>query len=699
MEAKQQPLCQFMEGHEKRFIIPVYQRNYDWKQEHCQQLYEDLMGIIEKKPESYFMGSIVSTLSDSYGNARIIIDGQQRLTTLSILLLTICHLLDDEEVTAEDKDLKEIIYETYLINKYNKDEKIRLKPVKNDNAAFEKLFDGDEEQYDASSNITSNYTHLKKKIKETVEQGKYTIDDFFDAFKKLMIVDIKLDPYKDNPHLIFESLNAAGKKLEQADLIRNFILMDKPSDVQEKLYEEYWLPIEKNTDYQVSDFIKNFLTYLSGRQPPRHDRVYDEFKKFLNSSIKNVEEALEEPLKLSKYYGEIILFSKTQNENINKRLKRIKHLEITVSYPFLLDLFHAWRMEEIITAEEVSLVLSHIEAFAFRRLICEIPPNSLNKIFPKLVKDIRKALEQNDSESYFNCFLYFLMQGSGNARFPIDSEFMGKIQERDIYNLKSKNRIHLFRQLEDFQNNESDIENLLAEGSLTTEHIMPKHLKHHWKEALGDNYRDIHEKYLNCLGNLTLTGYNSKYSDRPFIEKRDIENGFKESTLWLNRDIANAEDWTAQEIIARGKHLAKRALKIWPTPPKSTYQQKTEEQAGLSIFDDFNFTGTKPTQFTFLGDSHSVSSWVDLYMQTARKLDFLDASYFERIITQPDKARLASREEYALLKLIKPQKLRSDSNVCLETNLSAEGIIENLKLLFDENGVDEDDFEVVLKED
>ena len=501
--------------------------------------------------------------------------------------------------------------------------------------------------------------------------------------------------------MIFESLNAAGKKLEEADLIRNFILMDRDAKTQEDLYEKYWHPIEKNTNYRVSDFIRNFLTCHNGKAP-REDRVYQAFKEFVAEQEKNpeyeLEQILEQLKEFSTYYKQIVS-SEVEEPDVKKGLKRINYLEMTVTYPYLLDLFHAWRSKKIVSEKEVCDILHYIETFVFRRFICKVPTNALNRIFAVLGKNIRSALnKQSEDASYMQCFLHFLLQ-SGSAHFPDNDEFLKMAKERDMYHMHRKNRIHLFEQLEGFQNRESDIKNLLAEGSLTTEHIMPQKLERHerhWKEVLGDGYRDIHEKYKNRLGNLTLTGYNSKYSDSPFIEKRDMKNGFGDSPLWLNKAIANAEKWTEQEIEARGEHLAERALKIWPTPPKSTYQPKAEEKAGRSIFDDFNFTGTTPAKFTFLGEPHSVSSWVELYMQTARKLDFLDASYFERIVSQPEKANLFSSADD---KVKSPKKLRDNSDIYLKTNLSAEGIIENLKLFFDENGIDEDDFEVVLKED
>jgi len=522
---------EFFEGPKKRFVIPVYQRNYDWRIEHCEQLYNDLLDIVKYNFRNHFLGSIVYVF-DEYkpGRELLIIDGQQRIATISLLLLAIHNLLEKGEVVSESKSLKEEINELYLIDKFAKEEKrIKLKPVKADNQAFLKLYNNNPDNYILSSNITKNYFYFLNKIKES----EISIDDLFEAIQRLMIVDIRLNIRDDDPQLIFESLNATGLGLTQADLVRNFILMGKHKDIQEKFYNYYWNPIEKNTQYRVDSFIRDYLT-LKERIIPNKDKVYIGFKKhvYKNYSNENIEFLLRDLLKFSKYYRRIA-FSQDSNSEINKILKRINRLDVTVSYPFLLEIFDYYEGNTISKRDLIN-ILCTIETYAFRRLICNVPTNALNKVFMALGREIKK--HSDFKEKYFEIFKYTLINKRYSQRFPIDEEFSEMLKTRDIYNFKSKNKLHLLERLENYDNVEKvSVEELLNEGKLNIEHIMPQTLSVKWKESLGENWEEIHNEYLNTLGNITLTGYNSKMSNRPFLEKRDIEKGFKDSKLSLNK--------------------------------------------------------------------------------------------------------------------------------------------------------------------
>ena len=297
MRVYNKKFVEFLEGNDKHFVIPVYQRNYDWSKEHCKRLFDDIEDIHIKKFKSHFLGTIVSIYDEqSEKREYLIIDGQQRITTLSLLLLSLYDLLESEEIKGNLN--KEEIRDEYLVNKYSEGEKrIRLKPVKDDNAAFVNLFEGSEE-YIPDSNVTNNFTYFKKRIKEL----KFPIEDFYRAIKKLMIVEIELIRSEDDPQLIFESLNSTGLSLTQSDLVRNFILMKQPSKEQEQFYNQYWYKIEKNTKFNVDSFIRDFLTYKE-RVIPNKDKVYESFKKFVrNNHSENIEEFLKELLKFSEHY-------------------------------------------------------------------------------------------------------------------------------------------------------------------------------------------------------------------------------------------------------------------------------------------------------------------------------------------------------------------------------------------------------------
>ncbi len=456
MKANENPFLHFLEGTDKQFVIPVYQRNYDWKKEQCEQLFNDLVEVCENNFRSHFLGSIVSIYNfGGESKEYLIIDGQQRITTLSLLLLAVHNLLNKNEIQTKGLN-KEKIREEYLINKWAKGaKKIRLKPVELDNEAFSKLF-GDREDYILASNITKNYLYFEDRIKKL----NISIDDLFGAIEKLIIVDIELKEGEDDPQLIFESLNSTGLSLSQADLVRNFILMKETLEKQKEFYYNYWHKIEENTDKnKVSDFIRDYLTFKD-RIISRKDRVYSSFKKHVHKNYPHneTEELLKELLKFSRHYKRIA-FSNDNNLKVNKLLERINKLEITVSYPFLLEIFDDYE-NKIIDENDVIEILQTIESFSFRRTICDVPTHGLNKLFMVLGRDIKK---HTDFESnYVEILKYILIHKKANQRFPTDEEFEEKLISRDIYNFQSKNKLHLLERIENYNNTERvDVEGLL----------------------------------------------------------------------------------------------------------------------------------------------------------------------------------------------------------------------------------------------
>ncbi len=623
MKAKEKRFLHFLEGSDKHFVIPVYQRNYDWKKEHCIQLYDDLINLSINE-RTHFLGSIVSIYHDD-GDDReyLIIDGQQRLTTISLLLLAIYKLIDEGKMKAEIS--KEQIRDEYLINKYSKDDKkIRLKPVKNDKNAFASLFKT-EDDYLQDTNITVNYLYFYNRI----QKNELSIDELFSAIKQLVIVEIELKNGEDDPQLIFESLNSTGLDLTEADKVRNFVLMKENSEVQEKYYNDYWNKIEINTNYTVSDFIRHYLT-IKERVIPNKNKVYLYFKNYVTANISNNEELLLDLLKYSKYYKEIINVTNISNV-FSFHLSKINRLESVVTYPFLMEIFDDYE-KAILCEKDLIEILKIIVSFVFRRLICEVPTNALNKIFMVLGREIKKYDDYKDE--YLEIFKRVITQKRYSQRFPDNEEFITKIITKDIYNFKNKNKLFLLEQLENFENKERvDVENLVATNELTIEHIMPQTLTPIWKNNLGEDYNLVHEKYLNSLGNITLTGYNSKMSNKSFIEKRDMEKGFKESRLFLNKMLSEINEWDEVTIIERANLLKTKALRIWEYP-ESSYKAIEDN---LKIFtlcdDDTNFTGEKVLSFKILEDKEiNVNSWKDFYKKVSKILFDLDPIKFKRLV-------------------------------------------------------------------
>lgn len=691
MHAQERTFLEFFEGADKRFIIPVYQRNYDWRREHCEQLYNDILDIMKYKFKNHFIGSIVYVF-DEYGEKTdfLIIDGQQRIATISLLLLAIYNLLKNGEIVSEKESLKEEINERYLIDKFSKsDERIKLKPVKADNQAFLKLYENNSEDYFWESNITKNYSYFLNRIRE----DKIPADDLFKAIKKLTIVDIRLNSNDDDPQLIFESLNSTGLGLTQADLVRNFVLMGKPKDVQEKIYNDYWNPIEKNTQYRVDSFIRDYLT-LKERIIPNKDKVYIGFKRhvYKNYSNENIEFLLKDLLKFSKYYRRIA-FSQDSNSGINKILKRINRLDVTVSYPFLLEIFDYYESNTI-SKNNLINILCTIETYAFRRLICNVPTNALNKVYMTLGREIKKHTDFKDK--YFEIFKYTLINKKYSQRFPENEEFSKMLQIRDIYNFKSKNKLHLLERLENYDNVEKvNVEELLSEGELNVEHIMPQTLSNKWKELLGKNWDEIHNEYLHTLGNITLTGYNSRMSNRPFLEKRDIEKGFKDSKLSLNKYLWNLEIWNENTIIKRTEKLKNIALKIW-SYPKTDYVSLEQEANQFNLSEDYNFTGEKIKSFIFLSQTYTVNSWKDFYRVLSQNLYDLAPDIFNSFLSDgdfTDGRKLISDKTEDLR-----NPLKITDNIYLESNLSAESIVNMARLMLRKYDIEEDEVVVNLVE-
>ena len=397
-------------------------------------------------------------------------------------------------------------------------------------------------------------------------------------------------------------------------------------------------------------------------------------------------------MKFSIFYRRIAL-SQDSNPEINKILKRINRLDVTVSYPFLLEIFDYYEGNTI-SENDLINILRTIETYAFRRLICNVPTNALNKVFMILGREIKKHTDFK--EKYFEIFKYTLINKKYSPRFPIDGEFSEMLKIRDIYNLKSKNKLYLLERLENYKHIEKvSVEELLSEGKLNIEHIMPKTLSVKWKESLGENWDEIHYKYLNTLGNITLTGYNSKMSNRPFLEKRDMEKGFKDSKLSLDKYLWNLEIWNENTIIKRAEKLKNIALKIWAYP-KTDYVSLEQEANQFNLSEDYNFTGEKIKSFIFLGQIYTVNSWKDFYRVLSQNLYDLAPDIFNSFFNDGDFTN--GRKMISDNKENLRSPLEITENIYIESNLSAEAIVNMARLMLRKYEIEEDEVAVNLIE-
>ena len=627
MKGSECRLVEYMEGSKKRFIIPVYQRNYDWKIENCRQLYDDLIKVIKNKRKSHFFGSLVSVYEPSGKNTEfLVIDGQQRLTTVSLLLLAMYNLIKGDVIKPNDETLDKQIYEEFLVDKYQpKETRIKLKPVKNDQTAFGKLFDSSSE-YISESNLTRNYTYFYDRI----QKQEVTLDELFDAIYRLEIINITLNS-EDNPQLIFESLNSTGLDLSEGDKIRNYVLMGLPSNEQEDYYEKYWNKIEEFTKYDVSSFIRDYLS-LKQLSIPSQRKIYSSFKEYVTQEKIPINSLLDDLLAYARRY-ETLLIGKTSSKPLNACIFRLNRLETSVTRPFFLEVLRLLD-EGKLTLSQVNDVFQITESYLFRRNICDLPTNALNKIFLLLHREIIRY--DGTDENYVEKFKYALLSKKERTRFPDDDEFSSNLSERQIYQMNNKNKVYILERFENYGTDEDkDIYRHCDEGDYSIEHIMPQHLTPVWIKQLGFDYEEIHTKWLHRLANLTLTAYNSKYSNKSFDEKKTMKNGFIDSGIRMNTYIAQMEKWTLAELEKRNDYLVLRALKIW-MHPETSFKPKEKQLDTISLDDDIDLSGRLRAKFSYKNTEQPVSSWVDMFIKMIQILYTEDKTIITRITNNSD---------------------------------------------------------------
>lgn len=621
MQVQQIPIYQFLEGAGKSFIIPVYQRDYAWKRINCQKLWDDLVDLKNNDRNDHFLGTLV-TIGRGYDEYTVI-DGQQRLTTVSILLIALhTFLKNNEQINGAENGLKEQLLE-FLVNKYAQEQnkKIRLKPNKHDKEHFENLFEN-ANNLNIDSNIVNNYKFFYDKICSEA----LTPQQIFEAFKKLKIVLINLVGGQDNPQLIFESLNSTGVDLTAGDLIRNYILMDLEPLKQEKLYKKYWVEIEKLTG-DIAEFVRNYLIFKLKIWIKKGD-VYPEFKK---SSVKifhnKKEDILQDLLFFAEIYSWLIQIQIHPNSAINKELSRLNRLEFTVCHPYFLDVFNDLNSRNI-DEETTKHILTIIESYAFRKILVDNTTQGLNKLFVTLAKDIKK--EESWNEQYVNILSYILLEKRVSQRIPNNEEFENALINKEIYRLQSKNRNFLLESLENFKS--AYHVNL---DELTVEHIMPQTLTKDWKNKLGEKWQETHNKYLHTLGNLSLTAKNAKLSNLSFEEKQRID--FQNSKLKLNFKLDSLTIWNEDQILERATDLIKNAKDIWPYP-ETTYTRPVPEEQLFDLTSEDSFSGSKPSRLYFDDDEKGIElkTWRDLLVNTCNFLYDFSPTQFNEIRNNPE---------------------------------------------------------------
>lgn len=676
MKGSEAKMTGFMEGADKRFVIPVYQRKYDWKYDNCRQLYDDLKKIVLDGRSSHFFGSIVSAVVPNGSKIEYhIIDGQQRLTTISLLLLAIRNLIAQGKVTTTDGKLDEQISQRFLVSPWaSEDDRIKLRPVKSDRDALAKLF-GDEEDYDRSSNLTINYQFFY----EMVAKEEIPVADLYAAIGKLEIISITLDQ-GDNAQLIFESLNSTGLALTEGDKIRNYVLMGLPAQNQTKYYDTYWAKIEKCTANDVSGFVRDYLS-IKQQVTPTVSNVYQSFKSYSETAALPVDVLLTDLLRYARFFEKLLTCKSGLNEQkLDDCLYRLMRLEIVVTRPFLMEVLRL-HQDGKVTTDDVLKIFLITENYLFRRNICEVPTNALNKIFLNLNKEIIRY--DNTADNYVAKFIYALLSKKESGRFPDDAEFASALAEKQVYQMRGKYKAYLFERFENYGTIETkDVYTHLDNNVYTIEHIMPQHLTPAWTESLGANAAEIHETWLHRLANLTLTGYNPNLSNNTFVEKRDAKDGgYKVSGLKMNQKIATKSTWGLSELKERNEEMVKRAMEIWACPETDFVPAEKEFDSCTLDDENYDLTGRDIARYSYLNTEQPVTSWTDMFEHVVKFLHQKDKSVLTSLaFSSKDNTELAayvSSDETGLR-----SALKIDDNVYVEKNTSTAMKISILRRIF-----------------
>ena len=554
MDARKGNIYEILNGN-KQFLIPVYQRFYSWDIDQCKRLWNDIVEMQRKGKAGHFVGSIVNIAEQAMPTGvqkYMIIDGQQRMTTLTLLLLALRDyaIKNPNDTTINARRIDNML----LKNEYeNGDERYKLLLTETDRDILISLVEKKPIAEGTRSRLIENYNFFDKKLADKEIQPA----EVYESIGKLQIVNITLDRTVDDAQAIFESLNSTGKELLESDLIRNYVLMGLAPSEQTYVYEHLWRPMEQlfiyETQGSVMDaFFRHYLTMKFSRIP-KQGRVYEEFKLYhLNCEFGSIRELCQDLLEYAKYYTNIV-FKRNSDTDLRRLYEDIIDLRMEVSYPFLLKIHHDCT-EGLITSDELKEILELCISYVLRRAVCEIPTNSMNKTFATLKNYIKP-------DDYLNSVKAFFVMQDTYKEFPDNDKFEGAFVNRDIYNMRARN--YILSRLENFENKAPiTIENY------TIEHIMPqnKNLSLEWQTNLGPEWQEVQKKYLHTIGNLTLTAYNSEMSDRPFLDKMDMLGGFKESALRINKYVVLQNEWNETHIQERANELAKKAEVIWPYP-------------------------------------------------------------------------------------------------------------------------------------
>ncbi len=600
--------------------IPVYQRNYDWNRDNCEQLFKDIEANVKylDTRRKHFFGSIIYIV-DQDSEQRCIIDGQQRLITTALLLAAMRDLLRAGEITSDDADLPSRI-DGMLVDQYNR--KVFIVPIEKDLKAYNAIILSKPDDYVAGTNIQANYELFKRLLRNL--DKNITVDKFYRSISRLQVMIIRLNSQEDDAQMVFESINSTGLNLTEGDKIRNFMLMNLEPKVQDRLYNDYWVKIEDNAG-DVSTFFRDFLTAVEGKTP-NLNRVYQSFKDYTEcqADADDIEKTFNTLLSYSKIHKAI------RNHDLNmisskasKIMYRIDYMEYTVSYPFIMRVLHA-QESGIISKEDTVAILDVIENYLFRRAVCKIPTNALNKVFQTLYISLDRLDVSFDAPEKLR---YILLEKKGSSKYPRDQEVISNLSALDIYSNKSLCACVLSI-LESRNKDSGDVLSHIGSQDpcdrLTIEHVMPQSKTDEWRDEIGERYDEVHEAWLHRLGNLTLTAYNSEFGCKSYTEKRNLQpGGLASSPLNLNQCFKNIDVWNEEAIEKRNKILVDDFVRIVAEMNTNYKPNPDDSIAAVELTldnDDESFTGFKIKGYSFRGTKHECRSGIEAFVGLMHEL-------------------------------------------------------------------------------
>ncbi|MBL4771886.1 MAG: DUF262 domain-containing protein [Planctomycetes bacterium] len=558
MKATATPLIGMFKG-PKQFLIPIYQRAYKWTEEQCAQLWDDVVRAAQDDNyPAHFIGSVVYIERGLYQATGVpqllVIDGQQRLTTVSLMIEALARVLDKQEPSASNELTARRVRSYCLLNQEEDgDLRYKLQLSRGDVETYRALLDGKALPENPARHLVDNFEYFQEKMEDT-DVPPHVL---YNGISKLLVVDVALDRDHDNPQLIFESLNSTGLDLSQSDLIRNFVLMGLEPKQQEELYKDHWRPIERTLGRTEEDdtfdrFLRAWLTMRLGEVPSLR-RGYETFKRYrmMNPDLL-IAELVKDLHKCADHYACIAL-GQESHPLLAKVFAGLQAIRVDAPMPFLLHAYSLWKSGTL-SDEDMVEIARLMESWLFRRAVCDIPSNVLSRTFAT----IRTHL---DEENLLESLAAYLILRAGRQRFPRDEEFRTALAGRNLYDFKHSQ--YCLTRLE----NEGSKEPIQI-GNYQVEHVLPQNenLSQEWQTMLGPDWMNVQEHWLHTLGNLTLTGYNPELSDRPFLEKRDMKGGFAASPFHLNSSLAQATTWNEAAIKSRAAQLTQRATKVWPAP-------------------------------------------------------------------------------------------------------------------------------------